>query len=507
MDPNSSKKFFETKTILAFILTFAVFILWQNHMKSKYPHIYDDSKKTSELDNNKKAKLSEINTPSQKARVRNNQSDVKVSGEIKASEESSRRTKPVQLYTFSNEDWSVTVSNYGLEIKDIDIEEYKQRNLSNVHFKDVLGTSLFGSNQLIDFEVSQKENRIIGFYKTADFSLTQTLKFGRLPYTIDISYETSGRFPGLSNKIKLPINTNIKSSWLMPTFEKQEYVAQYSGEESRDHLTLTDFENQSFARVSMIALGSQFFSRALVDESSLKPTALVFIDRSKKEAVARLDYEILPSMKSFKIVQKFFAGPKDDSLLLNVDKSLGSLINFGYFKLLSYPMLKVLKFFYSFTGNYGLAIILLTLIMRLLVFPIAYRGYKSMSEMQKIQPLLKSIREKHKEDPQKANLETMALMKEKKVNPIGGCLPMLLQFPIFLAFYRMLSESIVFYQAPFVFLDSRFKSEGSLLCSAGSNGCDHVFSAKIDPICYGPYAEESYDDHSFNFSFIYDFTT
>lgn len=112
-------------------------------------------------------------------------------------------------------------------------------------------------------------------------------------------------------------------------------------------------------------------------------------------------------------------------------------------------MLKLLRIFYGIFSNYGVAIILLTLIMRMLVFPIAHRGYKSMNKMQKVQPLLKSIREKNKKDPQKANMEIMAVMKEHGVNPIGGCLPMLLQLPIFFAFYRVLSESIVMYQAPF----------------------------------------------------------
>ena len=98
----------------------------------------------------------------------------------------------------------------------------------------------------------------------------------------------------------------------------------------------------------------------------------------------------------------------------------------------------------------GLAIILLTFFIRLGLLPINIKSYKSMKIMQKIQPQIQEIKEKHKSDPKQVNAEVMALMKKHKANPLGGCLPLFLQFPVFIALYRVLGESIELYQSPFV---------------------------------------------------------
>jgi YidC/Oxa1 family membrane protein insertase len=108
-----------------------------------------------------------------------------------------------------------------------------------------------------------------------------------------------------------------------------------------------------------------------------------------------------------------------------------------------------MKAFYTVVGNWGLAIICLTLLVRLCVLPFAMMSAKSMKAMQKIQPLLQTLREKYKDDPMALNRETMALMKEHKANPIGGCLPMLLQIPVFFALYRVIGSSIELYHSPF----------------------------------------------------------
>lgn len=143
--------------------------------------------------------------------------------------------------------------------------------------------------------------------------------------------------------------------------------------------------------------------------------------------------------------------------LKNYDKlakfgdNLDLAVDFGIWSILAVPMLKALKFFYEFLKNWGLAIILLTICMRLLTFPLQYKSFKSMKRMQVIQPKIKEINERYKDDAQKKQLETMSLFKKEGVNPLGGCLPMLLQFPIFLAFYRMLGAAVELVGAPFYF--------------------------------------------------------
>ncbi|MFO7753325.1 MAG: membrane protein insertase YidC [Desulfobacteraceae bacterium] len=146
----------------------------------------------------------------------------------------------------------------------------------------------------------------------------------------------------------------------------------------------------------------------------------------------------------------FFMGPKSLKLLSDYNNSLKKAINFGWFDFLAKPLLIVMNFIHQLIPNYGVAIILLTVLIKIVFWPLGTKSYKSMNEMKKVQPLMQEIREKHKDDKQKMNQEVMALYKTYKVNPMSGCLPMLVQMPIFLALYRMLYQAIELRHAPFI---------------------------------------------------------
>ncbi|MGB5684275.1 MAG: membrane protein insertase YidC [Candidatus Electrothrix sp.] len=145
-----------------------------------------------------------------------------------------------------------------------------------------------------------------------------------------------------------------------------------------------------------------------------------------------------------------FFGPKKLAYLKETGYDLAEAINFGWFDILAKPMLYMLNFFYSVVGNYGIAIILVTCLIKGSFWPITQKGMKSMKNMQKLQPKVAKLREKHKEDPVKMNQEMMALYKTYKVNPVGGCLPMLIQIPFFFALYRVLMAAIELRHAPFM---------------------------------------------------------
>jgi YidC/Oxa1 family membrane protein insertase len=136
-------------------------------------------------------------------------------------------------------------------------------------------------------------------------------------------------------------------------------------------------------------------------------------------------------------------------VLTGMDNKLDKAINFGMFDILAKPCLWLMNFVYGFIPNYGIAIIVLTLITKLLLWPLGNKSYKSMGEMKKIQPLMAELREKYKDDKKKMNQELMGLYKVYKINPMGGCLPMVVQMPIFFALYRMLYEAIELRHAPF----------------------------------------------------------
>ena len=151
----------------------------------------------------------------------------------------------------------------------------------------------------------------------------------------------------------------------------------------------------------------------------------------------------------------FFLGPKDFEELKAVDQQLVRAIDFGIFAAIIVPLLGALKSLYGFTGNYGWAIIILTILINLAIFPLRHRSMVSMRKMQALQPAVKAIQDRYAKykitDPerQKMNQEMMALYKQKGVNPASGCLPMLLTMPILFAFYSLLSVAIELRGAPF----------------------------------------------------------
>jgi len=144
-----------------------------------------------------------------------------------------------------------------------------------------------------------------------------------------------------------------------------------------------------------------------------------------------------------------YAGPKELNQLKAVGARLDEAIDYGWFSWLAIPIVYLLQFFYSLISNYGVAIILMTLFIKLLLHPISKKSMMSMKAMQKLQPELKKLQEKFKDDKVRLQQETMALFKRNKANPAGGCLPMLLQFPVYIALYRVLWSSIELFHAPF----------------------------------------------------------
>ena len=153
---------------------------------------------------------------------------------------------------------------------------------------------------------------------------------------------------------------------------------------------------------------------------------------------------------------RFYVGPKDFDRLAAVDRSLVRAINFGMFAVLVVPLLRALNWVNGFVGNYGWSIILLTIIINAVMFPLRHKSVVSMRKMQEIQPEAKAIQDRYKNvkstDPakQKMNQELMALYRERGVNPASGCVPMLLTLPVLLAFYSLLSTAIELRGAPFI---------------------------------------------------------
>jgi len=210
-------------------------------------------------------------------------------------------------------------------------------------------------------------------------------------------------------------------------------------------------QNEFTGNIGWVAIQDRYFITAIVPKIRENYTMRLSIEDSAlihSQLVAPTT-TINPTAQQ-KFGYQLFFGPKSLRLLRQFDNDLHKAIYFGWFDILAKPCLWVMNFIYDhIVANYGIAIILLTLLTKLILWPLGQKSYKSMAEMKKIQPLMTEIREKYKHDKKKMNEEVMALYRAYKVNPMGGCLPMVVQIPVFIALYRMLYEAIELRHTPF----------------------------------------------------------
>ena len=147
---------------------------------------------------------------------------------------------------------------------------------------------------------------------------------------------------------------------------------------------------------------------------------------------------------------RFYAGPKDQKRLERIAENLNLTVDYGFLWWLAVPLFSLLDWLHGLFGNWGMAIIMLTFLVKLVLYPLSSASYKSMANMRRVAPQMKRLQERYSDDRQKLSQEMMGLYKKEGVNPLGGCLPMLLPMPIFIALYWVLFESVELRQAPFM---------------------------------------------------------
>ncbi len=145
-----------------------------------------------------------------------------------------------------------------------------------------------------------------------------------------------------------------------------------------------------------------------------------------------------------------YIGPKEYRVLYRIDPRLTDVIEYGFFTFISKPLFKLLSWLHGMLGNWGWAIVVMTILIRLVLFPLTYKGMVSMNKLKELTPKIKELQAKYKDDKQKLNMHMMELYKKHGANPMGGCLPILLQIPVFFAIYRVLQNAIELKSAPWI---------------------------------------------------------
>lgn len=246
------------------------------------------------------------------------------------------------------------------------------------------------------------------------------------------------------------VNQNaVKNQQLVATT-----AAMFKGKLTNIKTRPKDFKQGTFTsegHLDWIASQSRYFIMAMMPNVPTQTLITVVPDAENTHITSMYTdkFELKPG-DTKKITNLLYFGPKEIDTLKAVGHNLNKVINFGWFDVLAKPFLWFMKQIYSVIPNYGIAIIILTLVIKIILFPLGTKSYKSMSQMKKLQPLIKEIQEKYKDDKMRISQETMALYKTYKINPAKGCLPMVVQIPVFFALYRMLYGAIELHHTPFI---------------------------------------------------------
>ncbi|MDD8060611.1 MULTISPECIES: membrane protein insertase YidC [Shewanella] len=292
---------------------------------------------------------------------------------------------------------------------------------------------------------------------TADNGVTyvKTFTFTRGQYDVGVDYSISNTSDtALQVQMYGQIKQTIKeseSSMMMPTYRGAAFSTQDTRYEKYDFEDMADKNLGKATLGGWAAMLQHYFVSAWIPPATDSNTIFSSVSAGGLANIGFRGavYDIAPGTTQ-KISSQFYVGPKNQKALSAISETLNLVVDYGFLWWLAIPIHWLLMFYQSFVGNWGMAIILITLTVRGLLYPLTKAQYSSMAKMRNLQPKLAEMKERFGDDRQKMGQAMMELYKKEKVNPMGGCLPILLQMPIFIALYWVLLESYELRHAPFM---------------------------------------------------------
>ncbi|MBK6726718.1 MAG: membrane protein insertase YidC [Xanthomonadales bacterium] len=250
---------------------------------------------------------------------------------------------------------------------------------------------------------------------------------------------------------------NRKFSFTNPDQYSFVGAAWFSPEEKFEKLAFEDFAEEPLSRTIAGGWAAQqqhyFFAAWIPDanEAQAYSTAVIKDQGDPRYLIRQLGpaFKVAPGANAT-TTASLYVGPKEQEKLDAIAPGLGLTIDYGMVTIFAKPVFWLLNTLHKLVQNWGFAIILTTLLVKLLLYPLSEAQYRSMAKMRKVQPRIEALKQRYGEDKQKFNQAMMELYGKEKINPVGGCLPLLLQFPIFIALYWVLLESVELRHAPFI---------------------------------------------------------
>jgi YidC/Oxa1 family membrane protein insertase len=287
-------------------------------------------------------------------------------------------------------------------------------------------------------------------------TVTKTFVFTRGQYSIDLIYDVQNA--GATPR-KLQSYSQFNRHWEHASrsyFDVETYSfkgpAVYDGAKSRD-LNVESESDSKFSEVItngwLASLQHQFVS-AIVPPANQPYTYTLKVHDKEYQLSAMGPMTEVPAGAKAQFHEKLFVGPKLQSQLAAAGPHLERTVDFGILTVLAQPLFWLLNLVHGYIGNWGWSIIIVTALIKLLFYPLSQASGRSMAKMRTVAPRMKQIQESFKDDREKLGRAMMELYKKEKINPLAGCLPMLVQIPFFISFYRVLLESVEMRQAPFL---------------------------------------------------------
>jgi len=450
----------QARFIIAVALSFLVFLAWD--------YFYNDKKPVT------KVEQAAVGQKAVKTEAPESGKAIKLQEKPSYAESSTKARETSRVIKINTPFYSLNINEKGAAITSFVLSKYRENINDDSPNKEMIpkeveaGTILAGfagnsvpgienalfvsdvDSEVIDLKEGNKEIRF--YWKSPQgVIIEKKFSFSADTYLIGLSVNIINKSPeSIKDKLFVSLNSFYTDKSGSQSFEGPSALINNSLEQIK--LKGIEEKNTYSGILKWIAVQDRYFMAAIIPKISLETDMhLKLKDKGYLEAkYLNPEKEIRPGAQE-QVEFNIFFGPKSMKLLGSLGYDLNKSINFGWFDFLAKPFLYFMNFLYKFIPNYGVAIILLTVIIKLLFWPLGAKSYKSMNEMKKIQPLLAGIKEKYGNDKKRMNEELMGLYKTYKINPMGGCLPMVAQIPVFFALYRMLYETIELRHAPFMF--------------------------------------------------------
>ena len=243
---------------------------------------------------------------------------------------------------------------------------------------------------------------------------------------------------------------NSSASLMLPTYTGSAF---YDSEEKFTKISFNDMTEDDVTfktNEGWISMIEHYFFCAWLPTGDIKKTIYTSVDQSLYTIGSTTDYVLLSPGEKYSYKSLMFVGPKLQSEISELAPGLDLTVDYGMLTFLSAPLFWILDVINGLLGNWGFSIIVLTILIKALFFKLSETSYRSMAQMKKLNPRMQALKERYSEDKKKFSEALMRMYKEEKVNPLGGCLPILIQIPVFIALYWVLVESVEMRHAPFV---------------------------------------------------------